>query len=460
MKKVILSLTLIAATFSYAQKKEIAAAVKAIESGDSSTANSQISAAESQLGGKLYLLEPSVLEQYYYAKGLSLFKAGKVAEGGEILAKIGDLGKQTIYTGKQGKDKVYFVGKAAADQSGVSGLKEEKYAPTLASKIGQSLEPTIQAANKAAMAAYEKKDYNTAGPKFGELYNLLKAAGQDNKQYLYYSAITLAVSDHKDKAVDAFNQLIDSGYTGAETKYLAKDKAGQTVALDKNAWDLYKKMGAGSEYKDFTTETAKSIEQELYESNIALLSELKRYDEAVALADKGIKKFPNNPKFEEAKGLAFYNSGKTDQFMASLKEAVAKNPSDKNSWYNLGVLAGKDPARLDEALGYLKKATDLDPKFANAWQNMAFLTIGDDDKTMADYNALRKSGKVDEANAIIDARRKRMAAALPVAEKWYQADPENIDAVSTLRQLYTSTRNEAKAAEFKAKEAALKAKGK
>ena len=289
---------------------------------------------------------------------------------------------------------------------------------------------------------------------------MLKAAGQDNKQYLYYSAITLAVSDHKDKAVDAFNQLIDSGYTGAETKYLAKDKAGQTVALDKNAWDLYKKMGAGSEYKDFTTETAKSIEQELYESNIALLSELKRYDEAVALADKGIKKFPNNPKFEEAKGLAFYNSGKTDQFMASLKEAVAKNPSDKNSWYNLGVLAGKDPARLDEALGYLKKATDLDPKFANAWQNMAFLTIGDDDKTMADYNALRKSGKVDEANAIIDARRKRMAAALPVAEKWYQADPENIDAVSTLRQLYTSTRNEAKAAEFKAKEAALKAKGK
>lgn len=39
--------------------------------------------------------------------------------------------------------------------------------------------------------------------------------------------------------------------------------------------------------------------------------------------------------------------------MSNLKEQV-ENPSDKVSWYNLGVLASKDPSKLAEAEGYFK----------------------------------------------------------------------------------------------------------
>ena len=65
MKKIILSVALLAVGFSFAQKKEIAAAYKAIEANDNATANAQISAADAILGGKTYLLEPAILEQYY-----------------------------------------------------------------------------------------------------------------------------------------------------------------------------------------------------------------------------------------------------------------------------------------------------------------------------------------------------------------------------------------------------------
>ncbi|MEN2435031.1 tetratricopeptide repeat protein [Weeksellaceae bacterium A-14] len=454
MKKVMVSLALLSVVFTFAQKKEISAAMKAVDSGDLSTASAKISEAESALGGKTYLLEPKLLEELYYAKGMSLLKSGK-PEGAEILSKIGELSSNKIYTGKDGKEKVYFVGKEAADKSGISGLKEETYSPELLNKLKESLNPMIQSSHKSAMDAYNAKKYSEAAPKFAEVYNLLKATGNNDQQYLYYSAITYALAKDNPKAIAAYNELINSGYTGIETKYTAKNKKTNEVEnLDKSSWELMKK--AGGDYTDFKTEQTKSVEQELYETDLGLLMDSQRYDEAIALADKALKKFPGNSTFSDLKGLAYYKSGKTEEFANSLKEAVAKNPNDKNSWYNLGVIASKDPAKISEAEEYFKKAVAIDPKFANAWQNLTFLKMGDHQKALDDYNTARKAGKIDEANKIIEARRKRFVDALPYAEKWYEADPTNIDAVSILKSLYNSAGNTAKSAEFKAKEEAMK----
>lgn len=456
MRKVILSLAIIATSLAFAQKKEISAAVKSVDTGDAAGALAKISEAEAAFGNDTTVLEPSLLEKYYYAKGLALFRTGKVQQGAELLGKIGELGKSKIYVGKNGKQKLYFVGMDAAKQSGIDNLKEETYSPEYASKLGEILNPSLQAANKAAMDAYNAKDYAKAAPKFAEVYNLLKAVGQDNKQYLYYSAITYALAKDHNNAINSYKYLIDSGYTGVETRYLAKNKKTNEVEnLDKNSWELLKKT-AGGDYTDFKTEVSKSVEEELYETLVGLLSENDKYDEAIAYADKGLKKFPKNVKLNNSKGLAYYKSGKTEEFIASLKQTLEQNPKDKDAWYNLGVMVSKDPAKQEEALGYFKKAVELDPKFANAWQNLVYVTIGDDEKTIEEYNKLRKSGKIEAANKVIEARRKRLAEALPYAEKWYESDPNSIDAVSQLKGLYTSLKNEAKAKEFRAKEESMK----
>lgn len=456
MRKVILSLAIIATSLAFAQKKEISAAVKSVDTGDAAGALAKISEAEAAFGNDTTVLEPSLLEKYYYAKGLALFRTGKVQQGAELLGKIGELGKSKIYVGKNGKQKLYFVGMDAAKQSGLNNMKEETYSPEYASKLGEILNPSLQAANKAAMDAYNAKDYAKAAPKFAEVYNLLKAVGQDNKQYLYYSAITYALAKDHTNAINSYKYLIDSGYTGVETRYLAKNKKTNEVEnLDKNSWELLKKA-AGGDYTDFKTEVTKSVEEELYETLVGLLSENDRYDEAIVYADKGLKKFPKNVKLNNSKGLAYYKSGKTEEFIASLKQTLEQNPKDKDAWYNLGVMVSKDPAKQEEALGYFKKAVELDPKFANAWQNLVYVTIGDDEKTIEEYNKLRKSGKIEAANKVIEARRKRLAEALPYAEKWYESDPNSIDAVSQLKGLYTSLKNEAKAKEFRAKEESMK----
>lgn len=459
MKKIILSVAMVSMAFAFAQKKEVSAAFKAMESGDVATANAQISAAESVLGGKTELLTPEQKEQYYYAKGLALLKSGKTTEGAAILSKISDLGKSKIYEGKDGKNRVYFVGKEAADASGIAGLKETTYQPTLVGKLGEVINPILQSTHKQAIDAYNAKNYSVSAPKFQEAYYLLKSAGQDNKQMLYYSAITYALAKDNNKAIDVYKDLIASGYTGVETKYKAKDtKSGQEQEFDKTSWELYKKTGASSGYTDFKTEVTPSVEQELYETATGLMIDTQRYDEAIENAGKGLKKFPNSNRLTELQGLAYYRSGKTEQFIANLKETVAKNPQDKESWFNLGVLSSKDPAKRDEAIGYYQKALEIDPRYIPAHQNLTYLLIDSDNdgNKVAKYEELRKAGKIDQANKIMEERREGFKKAIPYAEKWYAVDSNNIDVVSLLKSLYMSIHNEAKHKEFKAKEDALK----
>lgn len=461
MKRLILSLAVLSVALVSAQKKEIANAVKAVDSGDLATANSEISKAEGIFGEKTYLLEPSVLEQYYYAKGLSLLKSGKNTEGAEYLANIANLGKEQIFSGKDAeKNKVYFVGKEAADKFGAGlSLKQDKYSPSLGDKLRESVNPLLQKANQVATTSYNEKKYDVAGEKFAETYYLFKAAGQDDKNYLYYAGVAYAQTpDHKDKAIEILNSLIKSGYTGVETVYTAKNsKTGNKENLDKAAYDLYKKTPDGAGYTDFKTETTPSKLEELYEVTASLLFEQKKYDEAAALANEGMKKFPNNQSLSQVQSNSYFKSGKTDEFVNNLKAKIAANPGDKESIYNLGVMYSKDPSKQAEAEATYKKLVELDPKYPNALNNLVFTIIGEDDaKAIEEYKTLRKDGKIDAANKVLEQRRARFQKALPYAEQMYQADPNNKEIVGLLKGMYMTTQNTAKYNEFKAKETAMK----
>ncbi|MEN4760285.1 hypothetical protein ABEG63_08145 [Chryseobacterium sp. C39-AII1] len=314
----------------------------------------------------------------------------------------------------------------------------------------------LQSANKAAMDAYNAKNYAASAPKFVEVYDLLKANGQDDKTYMYYAGLSYALANNSDAAIKIYQDLINSGYTGVQTTYTAKDKAGNVATYDKQTWDLLKK-NSSKDYTDFKTEQTPSVEPDLYETLSTLLLNAKKNDEAVALIEKGLAKFPNNAKLKEAQGTALYASGNTEKFMQNLKEQLAKNPNDATNWYNLGVLQAKDPASVDAAIESFKKATELKSDFANAYQNLVYTTIGDDSKAVEEINALRKT-KPDDATKLIDARKARFEKSLPFAESWYKAMPTSLEAVSTLKDIYSITKNQAKATEMKAKEAELQAK--
>ena len=237
MKKIVLGISFLAATLTSAQKREINNALKAVESNDILTTNNELSKAENLLENKFHLLEPSALEQYYYAKGVSLIKGGKVSEGAEFLGKINDL--KTIYVGRDAhKNKVYFVGKESADKSNIEGLKPEIYTPKTTEKVSSLVGPLLKSSGDEAFAAYQRKDYNKSASKYLETYNLLKAIGTDDKLYLYYTAISYTLANKKAEAIAVYSDLIKGGYTGVSTQYFATDvKTGQVQAFDKNSYE-------------------------------------------------------------------------------------------------------------------------------------------------------------------------------------------------------------------------------
>ncbi|WP_345208517.1 tetratricopeptide repeat protein [Chryseobacterium ginsengisoli] len=315
----------------------------------------------------------------------------------------------------------------------------------------------LQDANKAAMDAYNAKNYAVAAPKFMEVYNLLKTSGQDNKVYMYYSGLNYALANDIPQATKIYTDLINSGYTGVETTYTAKDnKTGQVVNYDQKTWELLKKTSS-KDYSDFKTEQSPSVESDLYETLSTLLLNAKKNDEALAIIEKGLAKFPNNTKLKQYQGTALYASGNTDKFMANLKEQLAKNPNDAENWYNLGVLQSKNPETVSDAIASFQKAIELKADFSNAYQNLVYAVIGDDEKAVNEINALRKT-KPDDATKLIEARKERFNKAIPYGEKWLQAMPTDINAVQTLKDIYNTTKNTAKYNEMKAKEAELKPK--
>lgn len=323
-------------------------------------------------------------------------------------------------------------------------------------KDANALNAQLQEANKVAMDAYNAKNYAAAAPKFMEVYDLLKSTGQDNKIYMYYAGLSHALANNSDQSIKIYTDLINSGFTGVETTYTAKEKkTGQVVNLDKATWELMKK---NPDYSDFKTEQSKSVEPELYETLASLLLNAKKSGEALTIIEKGLAKYPNNAKLKEAQTSAYLASGNTDKFVSGLKEQLAKNPNDTTNWYNLGVMQAKTPATVNDALESFKKAIQLKPDFADAHQNLVYTTIGDDATIVKQINALRKD-KPDEASKLIDERRERFNKALPYAEGWYQASPKSLDAVTALKEIYVVTKNMDKVKEMKAKEAELTAAG-
>lgn len=455
MKKIVLGVSLLAATLVSAQKKEIQNAFKAIENNNVTTANAEIAKADGILNDKLYLLEPSLLEQYYYAKGLGLIKSGKTAEGAEFLGKISEL--KTIYTGRDNqKNKVYFVGKEAADKSGIQGLKVENYTAKTTEKVSVAVSPLLKEAGESAYNAYKAKNYELAANKYLETYNLLKAIGTDDKTYQYYAAVNFASGNKKQEAISIYKSLINSGYTGVTTQYFATDvKTGQEQAFDKASFDVIKKT-ASKDYKNLRTEQTPSIEQELYETTAGLLLETGKYEEALELIDKGLKKFPKSTSLAQNQGVAYYKSGKTPEFIQSLKNQLANNPKDKEAWYNLGFLQSQDNASLAEAEKSFHKALEIDANYTLALQGLIYsVYLKDDAQKVDQIRALQKAKKITEMNKLMEKRRETFKKALPYLEKWHSVEPKNIEVVSTLKGVYLGLDNADKYNHYKALEASL-----
>lgn len=414
-KQIIIALAVSLSGFSFAQKKELKEAEKAIKGNNFAEAKAALKQAESLMSS----MDEKLKAQYYYVNAQALY-AGGAGSVKDIDAALESL------------DNV-----KGAYTSEVAELKQ-----TMVNGI-------LTKGNKS----YEGKDYSTASKYFEKAYRL----STKDTLFLYYAAATAVNVQEYDRALGLYEELKKLGYTGIEKQYYATNiEKNEEEILDKNTRDLYVKAKSHKNPGERLTESKKP---EIVK-NVALIYVNKGEDAKALEAMKAARaESPNDINLILTEANIHYKLGHTDEFKSLLEEATKMEPNNPELQYNLGVIAGES-GHPEDAKAYYERTIALDPKYINAYINLAALILSQEESIIKEMNGLGSSKKDDLRYEELRVKRQELyKSAIPPLSKALEIDSKNLSAAKTLMNIYSIIGETAKHKELKAKVDALEAAG-
>ncbi len=415
-KQLVLALVLSMSVFSFAQKKELKTAEKAIRGTkyeEAKTALKQVeplmSSMDDKLKSKFYYLSA----QAFYANG-----KGSLANMDQALVSL----------------KKVNVGYSAE----VNLLKRDIANALLLKGNG----------------AYEKKDFSNASVYFEKSYRVT----EKDTVFLYYAAATAVNVQEYDRALKLYVELRDLGYTGIATQYFATDvKTQKEEAFNgKEMRDLSVKAKTHIKPVERVSESKKP---EIVK-NIALIYVSNGDNEKAISAMKAARvESPNDVNLILSEANVHYKMGNTDEFKRLLEKATQMDPENPELRYNLGVIASESN-QPEEAKAYYEKAIELDPKYINAYINLAALILNKEEAIIKEMNGLGTSRADNKRYDELRTKRQDLyKEAIPFLSKALEIDSKSLSAAKTLMNIYSILGETDKHKSMKEKVAALEAEG-
>ncbi|WP_339894752.1 tetratricopeptide repeat protein [uncultured Algibacter sp.] len=349
-KQLIIALAFSISAFSFAQKKELKTAEKAIKNNNYAEAKAAINQAE----GLMSAMDAKLKAKFYYLKGQALYANGKGS-----IADI-DLAIESL------------------------GNVEGAYG----SEIKQLKQTMSNGVLTTGNTAYEKKDYSKASKYFEKAYRITEV----DTLFLYYAASTAVSVKEYDRALGLYEELKNLGYTGIDKQYFATDKeSGKEVVLDKGTRDLYVKAGSHIKPGERLTESKKP---EIVK-NVALIYISNGDNEKALDAIKDARaENPENVDLIVNEANIYLQLDDKDKFKALIEEALAKDPENAVLHYNVGVV-NMNNGDMDKAQASYEKVLALDPSFTNAALNLSNLFIEKGNVVIEDMGKLGMSKSDD-----------------------------------------------------------------
>lgn len=409
MKKQILALSLGLMTVgSFAQKKELRAAEKALKKSNYSGALTALTSAESLIANA----DNKYKSKFHFLKG-------------QVLAAKKDY-------------------KGAADSFNELLAFEKKIGKKrYSSKVQPMLTSLTQEVSDKALDLYNnKKDYKAAAEKF---YLVSKLSSKDTV-FMYNAALSATQAKDYATAVKYYKELQELGFTDIKTQYVATDKkSGEVTPFNsKQQRDLMVKAGNYIKPEKKTTASKKVT----IVKNMALLyKELGQTDKAIKAFKEARASSPNDVNLILAEAYMYNDLNQPAKFEELMKEAVSKDPTNPDLFYNIGIVNYNEKNEA-EATKYFKKAIELKSDYKNAHFMLANSMLLRDTKLVDEMNALPPSDMTNYSR-LEKERKKLFNSILPVIIKADQIE-RNVDTVRLLMGIYQQLENEAKAAEFKA----------
>lgn len=408
MKKQVLALSLGLMTIgSFAQKKELKAAEKALKKNDFAGAVTAVKSLE----GSIADADNKYKSQFYYVKGQAY------------------AGKKDYKTAADAFNKLLSFEKK---------IGKKKYSSKAASVLNKIVQDV---SNKAIDLYNNKKDYKAAAENFYLTYKL----SPKDTSFAYNAAVSSSQAKDFDSALKYYKELQEIGYKGIETEYLATNKkTGKVENLGtKQQRDFMVKSG---QYNKPETKFSKSKSATIAKNIALILVQQGKKEEAIAAMKDARKANPKDVNLILEEAQLYVELGKMDKFGDLMKEAVALDPSNASLYYNLGVV-NFNQGRIEEAKGYYKKAIELKPDYSDAYMNLSVAILDKDKAIVEEMNKNLNNFKKYDKLAL--EQKELYKEALPYIEKADELS-RNIGTVQTLKNMYEVLEMKAKAKEYTA----------
>ncbi|WP_196893310.1 tetratricopeptide repeat protein [Aureivirga marina] len=414
-KVIVLSAALLIGTVAFSQKKEIKLAEKSLKSQSFDRAIESLKEAKAlidQTG------EDKYLGKYYLLQGKAYLGKGENVKAGEFFSKLLAFEKET------------------------NSKKYTSEASKLVKDLVLKFDDQARTKYNEARQTQNAKDYTEAATNFYQVYRLQP---QDTA-YLDNAALSLFFAKDYKGAIDKYQELLDTGYTGIKTTYKAKSKVnGSVLHFDsKKAMDAQVRLGV-AENPEVSVEPSRrsGIIRTMSNAYIAL----KDYDKALVLIKKQREEEPKNYDLLLTEANVHYALGDKKMFKELQEKAIELDPQNSTLYYNVGVVT-LDQGDSEGAIKYFEKAAEIDPDYAEAYNNIGVAILSEEKAIVDEMN--KNLDNFDKYDALQAKQLDLYKKALPAFEKAFAIKP-NPEVGQVLYGIYGQLEMYDKQKEIKAK---------
>jgi tetratricopeptide (TPR) repeat protein len=396
LKRTLIPFILLLSFSMHAQKKELKAANKLVESQDYATALEQLQA----LTPTIDTAEAKYQAQYYFLLGKTY--------------------------GGQSEFELSFEAFALANEI-ESSNGSSKYTSDIAKLIDSlGIEVITQ-----AIAENKAGNFKKAASLLILIYNVDK---EKNVEYLYYAASSAVNDNNFDLALSYYQELKEIGYTGQVTKYYATDvETGEELDLSEENYILFQKL---KQYSNFRTEVLKSKLPEIIKNIALIYVQQERNDLAIGAIKEARLANPLDVGLILTEANLYIQLGDKMKFAELMKEAISKDPNNHILYFNLGVITAEQGNRTD-ARSYYERAIELDPSYDASYLNLAALILNGEMELVDQMNSLGTSRADNVKYEKLQKQRESLfLEAVPVLQKLIDIDPTNTEALTTLKNIF------------------------
>lgn len=388
----------------FAQKDQIKSAEKALKSGDFAAAMAAVNEAEGLIAGA----DQKTTAKYYYLRAKAVYQNGANNDNTAVGQAFNDLLSYEKST------KVKYS----------SEIQE------LSNALIQKVAADANDAYNSAQASKDPADFKRSARGFHDIYLLSPV----DTTYLDNAALLYRLAKEYETSNECYNELLELGYTGITTLYIATNKeTGEDMFFnDAKSRDVQVKLGIGENPR----EEVKESRRELIFKNLASnQAEMGNLEDALAMIANGRAEFPQSYSLLIDEANIYFKKGDNDMFKQKLEEAIQMNPTEPTLHYNVGVM-NMEQGNIEEAVASFEKAIELKPDYADAYNNIGAALI---EKTLPIIEEMNNSlSDFDKYDKLQAQQLEIYKEALPYYEKAYELDPNNIATIQTLLGLYTN----------------------